>query len=136
MIDPKTGEIEVNNRQGQFRLKLPVLTAARPGEMFIQPMDGLNDNALFEPAIIDGKKAVRINTSHPYYHKVYIPNLSSGVTIQGMDSLLWGLCVAELNTGNDRTAEHFKEMRFEVSRLLRGLVEDLPEPDLDADEAA
>ncbi len=136
VIDPKTGEIEVNNRQGQFRLKLPVLTAARPGEMFIQPMDGLNDNALFEPAIIDGKKAVRINTSHPYYHKVYIPNLSSGVTIQGMDSLLWGLCVAELNTGNDRTAEHFKEMRFEVSRLLRGLVEDLPEPDLDADEAA
>jgi glucokinase len=40
-----------------------------------------------------------INTGHPYYHKVYIPNLASGVTIQGMDSLLWALAEAELGAG-------------------------------------
>ena len=108
----------------------------KPGELFVQPQDGLDDNVLFEPALINGHQAVRINTAHPYYHKVYMPNLAKGVTIQGMDSLLWGLCVAELTTISDETSQHFEEMRFEVSRILRKLVEDLPEPILDEDVAA
>jgi hypothetical protein len=136
VLDPNTGDCEVTNKKGQFKLKLRIANATRPGEVFIQPVDGLDENVLFEPAIIDGHKAVRINTAHPYYHKVYVPNLSQGVTVQGMDSLLWGLCVAEYSTISDTTAKHFEEMRFEVSRLLRKLVEDLPEPELDEDEEA
>jgi hypothetical protein len=126
-----TGMSELTNRHGTFKIKLKVGHAQKPGELFVQPVDQLDDNALFQPAIIDGHKAVRVNTSHPYYHKVYVPNLAQGVTVQGMDSLLWGLCVAELSTISDSTAQHFEEMRFEVSRILRKLVEDLPEPDLE-----
>lgn len=129
--DPNTGDTQLTNRNGTFRIKLKVGHAQKAGELFVQPVDQLDDNALFEPAIIDGHKAVRVNRSHPYYHKVYVPNLAQGVTIQGMDSLLWGLCVAELSTISDTTAQHFEEMRFEVSRILRKLVEDLPEPDLE-----
>ena len=70
---------------------------------------------LWEPCIIDGHKAVRINSGHPYYHKVYVPNLASGVTVQGMDSLLWALCSAELGTITEATARYFSELRFEVS---------------------
>lgn len=136
VLNPDTGDCEVTNKKGQFKLKLKVGTSEKPGEMFVQPVDGLDENVLFEPAIIDGHKAVRINTAHPYYHKVYMPNLSQGVTIQGMDSLLWGLCVAEYSTISDATAQHFEEMRFELSRLLRKLVEDLPEPEMDEDEEA
>jgi hypothetical protein len=132
----ETGEVLVTNKQGTFKLKLRVERALRPGEVFVQPVDGLDDGALFSPAIIDGHKAVKINTSHPYYHKVYMPNLTRGVTIQGMDSLLWGLCVAELSTISDVTVKHFEEMRFEVSRILRKLVEDLPEPEVEASVAA
>ena len=86
--------------------------------------------------IIDGHKAVRINTGHPYYHKVYVPNLNSGVTVQGMDSLLWALSMAELGTVNEASKRHFSELRFEVSRLLRRLVDDLPEPEVGADDEA
>ena len=129
--NPNTGMSQLTNRNGTFKIKLKVGHAQKPGELFVQPVDQLDDTALFEPALIDGHKAVRINTSHPYYHKVYVPNLAQGVTIQGMDSLLWGLCVAELSTISDSTAQHFEEMRFEVSRILRKLVEDLPEPDLE-----
>jgi hypothetical protein len=50
------------------------------------------------------------------------------VTIQGLDSLLWAFCEAELTTLNEKTLKHFEEMRREVSRILRVLVEDLPEP--------
>jgi hypothetical protein len=89
---------------------------------------------LFEPAIVEMHKAVRINTSHPYYHKVYVPNFRQSVLMQGMDSLLWALSVAELSATTDKTAESFKDMRFEVSRILRKLVESLPDPEV-ANEA-
>lgn len=136
IIDPVSGVCDVTNRKGEFRLRLKIGNALKPGELFVQPQDGLDDNVLFEPTLISGHQAVRINTAHPYYHKVYMPNLAKGVTIQGMDSLLWALCVAELTTISDETSQHFEEMRFEVSRILRKLVEDLPEPDLDEDVAA
>lgn len=128
------GEVEIKNRQGTFRIRMPVSTAAAKGEVHIQPVPGIDDGLLWEPCIIDGHHGVRLNTGHSYYHKVYVPNLTSGVTVQGMDSLLWALSEAEIGATTDTTRKHFKELRFEVARLLRELVYDLPEPDLTADE--
>ncbi|HHL3493506.1 TPA: ATP-binding protein [Legionella pneumophila] len=131
VVDPSSGAVDVKNKSGTVRLKLKVGEASAPGQVCIQPSESIDDGILWAPAIIEGHHAVRINTGHPYYHKVYVPNLSSDVTIQGMDSLLWALIEAELGTINEATKTHFEELRFEVSRLLRKLVEDLPEPDLD-----
>lgn len=133
-VSGSTNECVVKNSNGEFKFKLKITNAKKPGELFIQPVDNIDDNILFEPALIDQEKGVRINTSHPYYHKVYVPNLKSGVTIQGMDSLIWGLCVAELSTINSNTLTHFEELRFELSRILRRLVADLPEPNMDTNE--
>ena len=135
--DTDTGNVTVVNRHGEFSLRLKIGSALKPGEVYVQPSDSVEDGMLFEPIIIDKHKAVRINTTHPYYHKVYVPNFSQSVTIQGMDSLLWALCVAELSTTTDKTAEAFCDMRYEVSRILRKLVADLPEPQMseDADES-
>jgi hypothetical protein len=130
----KADEAIVTNTKGVFKFKLKVTNSRKPGELFIQPTDSIDYNVLFEPALIDGEKGVRINTSHPYYHKVYVPNLKSDVTIQGMDSLLWALCNAELSTINANTLNHFEELRFELSRVLKRLVEDLPEPDFKDNE--
>jgi len=126
-IDPATSEAELLNTQGHVRLKLKITSAAKPLEVHVQPVDGIDDGLLWEPCIIDGHWGVRINTGHPYYGKVYLPNLSEGVTIQGIDALLWGISVAELNCVSDATKSSFEEMRFEVSRNLRKLVQDLPE---------
>jgi len=112
-------------------LKVKILNPSSPGEVYVRPDDSINDAFLWEPALIDKHHAVRINTNHPYYQKVYIPNHYSDVTIQGMDSLLWALTEAELGTINKATKDHFEELRYEVSRLLRKLVENLPEPELD-----
>jgi hypothetical protein len=129
-----TNDVELSNKKGTIRLKLALSTAAEPGQLFVQPVPTLDDGLLWAPCLIDGHHAVQINTGHPYYHKVYVPNLASGVTIQGMDSLLWSLAEAELGTISDNTLKHFKELRFEVSRILRALVEDLPEPELETKE--
>ncbi|MBM6995766.1 ATP-binding protein [Paenibacillus sp. DXFW5] len=128
VTDADRNEVEVTNRKGKFKIKLPVIDSVKEGEVHVAAVDSVDDGLLWEPCIIDQHRAVRINTSHPYYHKVYVPNLASGVTVQGMDSLLWAMCEAELGTINDETKHYIKELRYEVSRLLRKLVEDLPEP--------
>jgi hypothetical protein len=101
----------------------------------VQPVDSIPNGLLFQPALIEQHKAVQINRSHPYYLKVYIPNLNRSVTMQGLDSLMWALSVAELSTVQDATAGLFKDMRYEVSRILEKLVETLPEPDVEKDVA-
>lgn len=130
VTNPSTGDVTVINANGKFNLKLRVSSAAKPGEVYVQAADDVADGMLFEPAIVDMHKAVRINTAHPYYHKVYVPNFDKSVIMQGMDSLMWALAVAELSSTTDKTANSFKDMRFEVSRILRKLVESLPEPNV------
>ena len=131
--NPNTGEVTVKNEHGSFKMKLKISAATKPGEVFVQPAEDVEDGLLFEPAMIERHRAVRINTQHPYYHKIYVPNYNSSVTVQGMDSLLWALCAAELSATTDKTAEAFKDMRYEVTRILRKLVESLPEPEADED---
>lgn len=134
VVDAEAGEVEVRNKEGTVRLKLKLSSAKQPGEVYVQAADSIDDGVLWTPTLIDGHRGVQINRNHPYYHKVYVPNLSSGVLVQGMDSLLWALCAAELGNVSESTQRYFDDMRFEVSRLLRRLVEDLPDPDL-ADDA-
>ncbi|MGD6780178.1 ATP-binding protein [Sutcliffiella horikoshii] len=133
--DKEKNEVEITNNKGKVKIKLPILDPAKEGEVHVSPVDSIEDGMLWEPALISTKHAVRINTNHPYYHKVYVPNLSSGVTIQGMDALLWALSEAELGTINKETEYHLKEIRYAVSRLLRRLVEDLPDPELSDNES-
>jgi hypothetical protein len=133
-IPGSNNEAEITNKSGRFRIKIPVTTAARPDEVNVQPVPSIDDGLLWQPAIVDQHHAVQINTGHQYYSKVYVPNLALGVTIQGMDSLLWALVEAELGATAEGTQKHFRELRYEVSRILRALVEDMPEPDLGDDE--
>ncbi len=135
--DTKTGESEITNKiSGSFRLKLNVTTQTKPGEVYVQTVESLPDNALYEPTIASGHQSVKVNTGHPYYQKVYVPNLSRNVTIQGMDALLWALGAAELSSTSPSTQRHFEEMRYELSRILRKLVEDLPDPEFNDDVAS
>lgn len=134
VTNPETGEVTVTNEQGTFQTTLKISSATKPGEVFVQPAEDVADGLLFEPAMIEQHKAVRINTQHPYYHKVYVPNLNSSVTVQGMDSLIWAICSAELSATTDKTAEAFRDMRYEVTRILRKLVEGLPEPTTDEED--
>ncbi len=129
-LDAKSGEAVLANGYGEVRLKLNIGTATKQNQVHVQAVDSIEDGLLWAPAFIDGHCAVNINRGHPYYTKVYVPNLSHGVTIEGMDALLWGLSTAELNCVSDETKGSFEELRYEVSRNLKKLVEDLPEPKL------
>jgi hypothetical protein len=133
--DARTGEVEITNERGITKLKLKLSTAAKPHQFHVQPVSSIDDGLLWQPALIDGRKAVQINTSHPYYHKVYLPNLNETAVVQGMDSLLWAIASAEIGVISNDTRKHWDDMRFIVSRMLRQLVAELPEPSTD-DETA
>lgn len=130
VINPSTGEVSIQNTQGTFTGKLKLLTPKRTGEYSVVPVDDIEDGILWEPTLVDGNHAVAINQKHLYYSKVYAPNINNSTLIVGMDSLLWALAEAELSTYNNDTKEQYEEMRIQVSRILRKLVADLPDPDV------
>jgi hypothetical protein len=129
IIDEDDGDVQVTNKHGKVRLKIRLSDSKSPDDLFVQPVDSINDGLLWEPTIVDKERqGVSVNTSHPYYQKVYVPNHASGVIMQGLDSLLWALSISEMNAVSEGTKQHFEDVRYEVTRVLRRLVEDLPEP--------
>lgn len=132
-----TGENEakVENQNGSFTKTISISNSTDPKQNRVIPVPSIEGGALWEPALVDGQHAVKINQSHPYYKKVYGPVLSKSVIVEGMDALLWSLAEAENSTCNDKTLENYEDMRYMVSKILKRLVADLPEPELsDEDE--
>ena len=134
VTNAEKGEVVIHNDQGAFKHTIVVQAADKPDECRVVPVDSLEGNVLWEPAIIDGKHAVRINKSHPYYQKIYFPVLEQSVMVTGMDALLWAMAETELSLYNDATKDLYEDIRYQVSRSLKRLVADLPDPELDSEE--
>lgn len=127
-------EAEVQNKNGTFtHHKITIRSAAQPGQYRVIPVQTLEDGQLWNPCIVDGKHAVELNQSHPYYQKIYFPVINQNVMVTGMDALLWALAEAELSTFNDETKEQYEDLRIQVSRFLKKLIADLPDPEPEDD---
>ena len=126
------GNVQITNKNGTFdNQQIPVRTSGSQGHCRVIPVPSLENGMLWNPCIADGKHAVEINQSHPYYQKIYFPILEQNVMVTGMDALLWALAEAELATFNSENREQYEDMRIDVSRYLKKLIADLPEPDLE-----
>jgi hypothetical protein len=130
VTNEKTGEVQITNPNGTFKHRISIHHAEKPGQYRVIPVDSIDNGMLWAPTISDGKHAVELNMGHPYYQKVYYPILAQNVLVTGLDSFLWALAEAELSTFNEETKEQYEDMRFLVSKCLRKLVADLPEPDM------
>lgn len=124
----------ITNEHGTFNHKISVLTPNNKDKCRIVPVENIASGALWEPCLSDGKQAVQINMSHPYYQKIYYPILSNHVTVIGMDSLLWALGASEFSTYDDKVKEYYEDIRYKTSYALKKLVADLPDPVIDEDE--
>ena len=127
-------EVKLENQHGTFTHKITIRSAAKAGQYRVIPVNTLDDGQLWNPCIVDGKHAVELNQSHPYYQKIYYPILAQNVMVTGMDALLWALAEAELSTFNAETKEQYEDMRIHVSRCLKKLIADLPDPEPEEDE--
>lgn len=123
--DPEKGSAVISNSLGTVTVKY---AHQETKGVFVEAVDELPFNVLYEPRWINQNPGVYINKSHPFYTKAYLPNLKSGVTIQALDSLLWALANAEFDHTQESTRRTFEDMRYHISRALHLLVEDLPDP--------
>lgn len=128
----QTGEnkAEVKNTNGTFTKTISITSSSDPKQNRVIPVPSIDNGVLWEPALVDNKHAVRINESHPYYKKIYGPILAKSVVVEGLDALLWALAEAENSTCNEKTIENYEDMRYTVSRILKKLVADLPDPEV------
>lgn len=131
VVNSATNEVKVSNSQGTFTGTIKILSKdeTEKGKTRVIPKDDLENGVLWLPTIADEHHAVSINQSHQFYTKVYAPNLDNSNIIKGMDYLLWALSEAELGTYNPETKEQYEDMRIMVSKILKKLVADLPDPD-------
>jgi hypothetical protein len=127
-IDDKTARVV--SKYGEVVLPIPSYTDTAEA-LPINPVESINDGQLWQMRLQNGKQVVELNKGHDFYHKVYLPNKSNPIAIQGLDIILWSLAITEANCTIPEYMKQFREFRFEVSRTLRELVDSLPEPKLD-----
>jgi len=131
-IDDESAQIQ--NQNGSFTKTISIVNNVDPKQNRVIPVNSIDGNALWEPALADGKHAVNINESHPFYKKIYGPYLAQNIVVEGLDDLLWALAEAENTTCSPTSIENYEDMRYTVSRILKKLVADLPDPDLNINE--
>jgi hypothetical protein len=127
--DLKTGAVDLENNSGFQKAKLRIVVPDSASVVHVSTETTLEHGVLWEPSLINGGPGVTLNAGHPYYIKAYLPNQGNSPLIQALDFLLWGLAQAELNNVSGENREAFEEYRIEVSRNLKKLVADLPDPD-------
>lgn len=132
--DVNTGVVSMETNAGPQTTTLHIAIPDAPSTAHVATAATLDNGVLWECALINGNPGVRLNAAHPYYSKAYLPNAKSSPTIQALDFLLWSLAQAELNNTSPETRDAFDEFRVEVSRNLKKLVADLPDPVDDVEE--
>lgn len=126
--DAAKGEAEVKNNMGTAMAPMRIVLKKTDAPIHVETTEDIDFGVMWEPALVNGSLAVRLNAGHPYYQKVYLPNIDNPVLIQSLDFILWSLAQAEVNNYSAETRDAFEEFRHEVSRNLKKLAADLPEP--------
>ena len=134
IIDPANNEVEVENKNGVVKTHITIRASTGKNACRVIPVASLGHGELWNPALVDGKHAVEINMSHPFYQKVYFPLLGRPTSVTGIDALLWSLSEAELATFSDESKMAFQDLKIEASRALEKLIADLPDPDFDDED--
>ncbi|WP_222622319.1 ATP-binding protein [Ramlibacter albus] len=135
VVDPSSGKVEVSNKSGKTTATIRIVDPQVPAGVYVVTADSLENGALWEPTYAAKGPAVSLNLGHPYYTKAYLPNKANSIVVQALDYMLWALANAELNNLNDDNKDAFEEFRIEVSRNLKKLVADLPDPPTEPSEA-
>ena len=131
--DPSSSSATINNNVGsKITVNTPVQSNVNPDNLYFEAVDDVKHGFLWEPCLNSAttdewKTGVRINQNHDFYTKVY-SRMNSGMSIEGLDLLLWALAAAEFQNTNDELKDVWDDIREEVSSNLRKLLKntDLP----------
>ena len=126
------GKPIVTSQSGaQFIDPIPVIEDAGVEPVIAVP--DLPDSLLWQPRITgratsEMQTSVEVNVSHPFYQKAYSLCKDNPNAIKALDYVLWSLANAEYSAKDAGSLQNFEELRREVSRNLRRLADELPNP--------
>lgn len=129
------GQSKVVTKSGATYIEpKPIIRNEKNGGVI--PVTELPDSVLWQPRLVESassilQTSVEVNVSHPFYQKAYALCKDNPNAIKALDYLLWSLANAEYSAKDQKSVDNFEEMRREVSRSLRKLAEELPQPKRD-----
>lgn len=130
---PGTAVVNVENSstigKEPLVVRITVPEETDPG-VTVFPKENLEDGVLWMPTFKNSHHAVMINSTHPFYQKVYYPNRDQRNVITALDYLLWALAETEWSVSTTGTKDKFQDFKVNVSRILKTLVEELPDPEV------
>ncbi|WP_221029322.1 ATP-binding protein [Actomonas aquatica] len=141
-VDSDAGEATVTNNRGHsVKIVTPVQSNVDPAQLYVQAVEDITTGYLWEPHLtsatsVNHATGVRLNKNHDFYTKIY-SQARSGVSVEGMDLLLWALAAAEQNNTDSELQPIWEDIREEVSSNLRKLLRltPLPQSGADADDS-
>lgn len=132
--DAAKGVATIRNPFGVSEVRLLKPDEARDDQPYVMTFPDMLEGLLWEPALNKENRGVALNTSHPFYQKVYLPLKQTDVNIQSFDYLIYALAMGEMNTINEKVKAFYEDLRRSASRSLRILSDRLPEVDIDESE--
>lgn len=126
------GEVVVRDDSGKETGIVTIVVDDDEQALSVVRHDTLEDGALWEARYANAAGIqVALNAGHAWYRKAYLPNAADSNLVQAIEYLFYALAQAEMNNTDTDAHETFAEFRIEVSRNLKKLVKDLPDPDDD-----
>lgn len=136
-VDEKSGTASIRNTHGEVSGIKLLKPKGLPVNIVVSDVP-LTDGQLWEPVVVDAEDggtdtALHISSQHEFYRRVYIPASLNEKGKIAMDMLFWALAQAELNQTKDAFKAVFQDFRFEITKALRHLAEELPPAENDVD---
>ena len=134
------GEVRIDAGQGEEPRRLQIAFPSDPGIGNFNVESSLEDGVLWSPfySTNTGHIGVQLNAGHDFYKKAYVANQADTNVIRAIDFLIWSIAQAEADySARDRAfADTFDDFKVQVSRNLKRLVRDLPEPEENVDSTS
>lgn len=126
-----SGEVVLRDGSGKDSGIVTIAVSEGDASLNVVRDETLDDGALWEARLAQSNIQVAINAGHAWYRRAYLPYSGDSNLVQAIEYLFYALAQAEMNNTDADAHETFEEFRIEVSRNLKKLVRDLPEPDND-----
>lgn len=99
--------------------------------LLMDTAETLDNGYLWEPRMTNGQQGVILNKSHPFYQRVYVPLMNSGIATKGLDMVFWSLASLSYDAEFDLSEHQMDDLIELMTRKLKRLARTLPEPILD-----
>lgn len=128
-VDSIDGEdVLITNKHGAVLARPRIIQDPQNPDLRIALVPTLPENALWQPALVNGHMGIVLSTEHPFYRKTYLTHATDSPLVQALDYLLWSVAQGEMNELTDENTNTFTNMRNNISANVAHLMSLLPEP--------